>query len=339
MTTAWRTFRLLLVTAAVTTTAPVEPPAQAGAHARYVGSATAVARTNATTLVDAGGVVCDTGGGVGAGGLCLPFDGGNAVHILDAVNGENVAFQVCIDNNGDNFCTFPDPDPVCGDEVSFSHDDAGNFFNPIGPLSTGFKSGCPGGSWRGFVVMLCEGAHADLASSNPAHVHPVTSGTGETVSGGEGTGTFCGSRFVSKPYLATNPPGNQTCGMTASNDPTAEGPNSMFGTIIAGPWEVAEATSVQITCDLVVGNGPTAASATASGGRVAALPPIAVSFWLPDGETVQLCTTVTWTDAFGGGTWTDDADPDPSVRSCPLAVQTSTPPSDFRTATVPQSTV
>ena len=179
---------------------PIGTETTFGSSARYVGGGTAVARADGQPLVDEGGVVCDDGNGVGVGGACLDFGGGNAVEIADEVAGENVPFQVCVDNSGDGVCTSPDNSLFCPDQVFFSHDDAGAFFNPVGPLPTGFSPGCAGGPWKGYVVMLCEGAHV---VGTDAHSHAASSGTATVTSGGEGLGTFCGGmpvRPTRKPY-------------------------------------------------------------------------------------------------------------------------------------------
>lgn len=176
-------------------------PQAAAAGAQYVSGGTAVARANGQTAADEGVVVCDNGNGVGVGGFCLPFGGGDAIEVADEALGENVAFQVCVDNSGDGVCTSPDFG-ACADVVVFSHDDAGNFFNPLGPVPTGFASGCTGGPWKGYVVLLCEGVHAG-GVSDEAHQHTASSGTGNVVSGGEGLGNFCGGSPIQqsrKPY-------------------------------------------------------------------------------------------------------------------------------------------
>lgn len=168
------------------TTSP--DPAYAADPARYVSGGTVAARVDGGSTVDEGYVVCDDGSGTGAGGFCVPFGGGDAVWIDDEVAGEDVAFQVCVDNSGDGICTSPDSGP-CADTVVFSHDDDGTFYNPVGPVPTGFVPGCGAGAYEGYVVFLCEGFHAVGTS---VHTHPATTGTGGVTSGGEGTGEFCG---------------------------------------------------------------------------------------------------------------------------------------------------
>jgi hypothetical protein len=172
----------------------------AGDTGRYVSGGTAVVRSGGQPAADNGSVVCDRGDGVGVGGMCLNFGGGDAVKIVDEVAGENVAFQACIDNSGDGVCTSPDNSFPCPDQVFFSHDDGGNFYNPLGPVPTSFLPGCHGGPWKGYVVFLCDGVHQDGVS---AHTHEASSGRGEVTTGGEGLGTFCGGWSANqsrKPY-------------------------------------------------------------------------------------------------------------------------------------------
>ena len=173
----------------------VTPP-EAYLDDRYAAGGTAVGRVGGQTFVDNGGAVCDRTHRAGSGGVCLPFGGGNGVEVLDAVHGQNVAFQVCVDNNHDNICGFSPFDAVgsttgpCADDIVFSHNDAGAFYNPVGPVPGGFRTGCatPAGSrsWNGYVVMLCEGAH-------DTHQHPATTGTARVTGSPEGVGTFCGA--------------------------------------------------------------------------------------------------------------------------------------------------
>ena len=181
---------LAFAVGALVVLAPTSSPAPAYAAdpARYVSGGTVAARVNGGATVDEGYVVCDDGSGTGAGGFCVPFGGGDAVWIDDESAGENVAFQVCVDNSGDGVCTSPDSGP-CADSVVFSHADDGSFFNPVGPVPTGFAPGCGAGAYQGYVVFLCEGLHVFGAS---AHTHPATTGTGGVTTGGEGSGNFCG---------------------------------------------------------------------------------------------------------------------------------------------------
>ncbi len=180
----------------------------------YVGGATFVARDDgAGQLLDAGGMMCyeDTGDGVG--GACIAWDdlapGQEYAAINDVMTGTNVAFQVCVDNNGDGLCG-DTPSTVgkagsifdaCRDTILFSHDDNGTFYNPLGPLPLDFTQGCAGG-FPGWILFLCEGAHDDGSST---HTHSVTSGTFTPSTTGSGKGTFCGGigelNIPPKPYV------------------------------------------------------------------------------------------------------------------------------------------
>ena len=176
------------------------PGALAGDEGSYVAGATVVARDGSVTTVDEGVVVCNDLSGVGVGGFCVGFGGGDSVALTDLAAGENVAFQVCVDNSGDGLCTSPEFGP-CADVIAFSHDD-GHFYNPVGPLPTGFAPGCSGG-FPGYVVFICQGVHGTDLS--PPHAHPATGGTGVVTTGGEGSGDFCGGtreRKSGKPYLS-----------------------------------------------------------------------------------------------------------------------------------------
>ncbi len=183
----------------------------------YVGGATFVGRDDsAGQVLDAGGVMCNEGSGDGVGGACFPWSslapGQVYVSVDDVVAGSDVAFQVCVDNNGDGLCG--DVGGVnspgisanvdiggCRDTILFSHDDQGNFFNPLGALPTAFPQGCDGG-FPGWIVFICAGAHDD---GQTTHTHEVTSGTVTPAYSGSGTGTFCGGigklNIPPKPYV------------------------------------------------------------------------------------------------------------------------------------------
>ncbi len=177
----------------------------------YVGGATFVARDNSVgQLLDAGGMLCYEGTGDGVGGACLSWAdvGSNQfVRVADGLADTNVAFQVCVDNNGDGLCggiINEGPGGIltgCFDTILFSHDDAGTFYNPLGPLPTSFPPGCSGG-FPGWIVFLCEGIHDDGSTT---HTHPVTAGTVTATNTGSGTGTFCGGTLEisvpPKPYV------------------------------------------------------------------------------------------------------------------------------------------
>jgi hypothetical protein len=167
----------------------------------YVSGGTAVYRENGQTRVDDGATVCFTATNSGIGGACLPFGTPNgAVGVVDAVSGTEVAFQVCIDNNGDGVCTDRGQKPNgegCQDQVYFSHGDDGLFHNPLGPLPTSRAPGCATtGGWNGYIVFVCEGVHTvpnGTASGGQPHVHPATTGTISNAPAGTGYGNFCGA--------------------------------------------------------------------------------------------------------------------------------------------------
>jgi hypothetical protein len=181
-------------------------PGHAADGERYEGGGTvAVAKINGVTVIDNGAAICRPGG-ASTGGACVGFadvepgsDGrGQSVYlgVLDDAQGADVAFQVCIDNNGDGVCGGPDGAGFqrCGDDQFFSHDDEGRFFNPLGPLPNSFRQDCPGSSSHaGFVVFLCTGVHS--SDGTDAHAHTVTDGTAKTVVSDDATpsyGNFCG---------------------------------------------------------------------------------------------------------------------------------------------------
>ena len=262
------------------------PGAQAAGEGRYISAGVAVARADGNTPVDNGAVVCDDGNGVGVGGVCLPFGGGNAISVVDDVLGEAVALQVCVDNNGDNVCTPNDPDPYCADDVVFSHDDDGSFYNPVGPVPTGFRPGCPGGGWNGYVVYLCDGAHAVSAD---VHAHPATTGIATVTSGGEGLGTFCGGpSLIGKPYYGTYVDGNLGCGVTAVLETNTTGQNAE-GTLVGGPWH--STGPVTLSCSVTVNGTPTVSSPGTTGFGVASSVGRA-SFSATLSDVVEVCTDV-----------------------------------------------
>ncbi|HEU0132451.1 MAG TPA: hypothetical protein VFQ85_15815 [Mycobacteriales bacterium] len=185
-------------------------PQAHAASGTYVAGGTAVGRAAGTTAVDNGTVACMPQSASGVGGLCLPFGGGDAVSVIDDVLGRNVAFQVCVDNNGDGFCgrgPTPPAEPACVDQILFSHADDGSFRNPVGPMQTALAP-CPGngGGWNGYVVFLCNGAHV----ASDVHLHPATRGTAKVTTGGQGSGTFCGAPFGKRYFVAPTPPSPPT---------------------------------------------------------------------------------------------------------------------------------
>lgn len=182
----------------------------AGAGA-YIGGGTVVYKEQPQSgqepaaEVDRGVLVCEPESGVGVGGGCIPFSAGvSAIMVQDVVQQTTVAFQVCIDINGDGRCVSQGPvtdfssetvGKLCQqglDLVWFSHDDRGNFFNPLGPLPNTMPPMCPGHQtgFQGYVVFLCEGVHDTVVDGR--HAHPSTTGTITGVPQGTGYGDFCG---------------------------------------------------------------------------------------------------------------------------------------------------
>ncbi|MEO7803190.1 MAG: hypothetical protein ABIS18_01765 [Actinomycetota bacterium] len=200
----------IVVTGLVATT-------QAATAGNYIGGGTFVVKqAGQEPEADRGVAVCSRSSAAGVGGACLAFptDTSNAyVKVDDLLAGPNVAFQVCIDNNGDGRCiTGGDkpqvPDP-CADQIFFSHDDQGRFFNALGPLPT-TRTGCvpPTVGHNGYIVFLCEGVHAVRGSTGvePAHSHGAISGTINLSGPGpiQGFGNFCGGTrdlVVEKNYV------------------------------------------------------------------------------------------------------------------------------------------
>lgn len=182
----------------------------------YVGGATVVYKEAGDpegAQADRGVAICSVATEAGVGGACLPFPGfpaqQGAVQVGDFLAGPNVAFQVCIDNNGDGKClSGGDTGPFidfCPDEIYFSHNDKGEFFNPLGPLPTSRGLGClnpPLNGWNGYVVFLCDGVHA--VRNELPHSHQATSGTVALAPMGFGFGDFCGGTrdlVVEKDYI------------------------------------------------------------------------------------------------------------------------------------------
>jgi len=195
--------RLLIALTACAALASLATPgsaAQRVREAQYIGGGTVVVKEQGQSpAADEGVLVCSATGGLSVGGGCVSFGAfpqSSSVLVQDNVSGNEVAFQVCIDNNGDGACISPDEGP-CADEIFFSHDDEGVFFNPLGPLPTKAKAGCPGGVWDGYVVFLCNGVHADGGGTSggggSGHSHPATNGSIiQLDTPGSGFGTFCG---------------------------------------------------------------------------------------------------------------------------------------------------
>lgn len=268
-------------------------PGAEAAGGRYVSAGVAVARADGNTPVDNGAVVCDDGNGLGVGGVCLPFGNGDAISVVDDVLGDAVAFQACVDNNGDSVCTPNDPDPNCADDVVFSHDDDGSFYNPVGPVPTGFRPGCPGGAWNGYVVYLCDGAHAVSAD---VHAHPATTGTAAVTSGAEGVGEFCGGpSLVGKPYYGTYLEGNLGCGMTAVREQNVSG-DTTEGTLMGGPWRSPSTSPITLRCYLKVNGSEVSSSPPVTGAGVVSSVG-AASFAASSTDVVEVCTDVTTSTA------------------------------------------
>lgn len=191
----------------------------------YHGPGVVVADEGGSTFVDNGAVVCEDtdGDGVheqGQGGVCIPFNAASpissnpAIHVSDDLVGEDVAFQVCVDNDGDGRCGFrtkevggvakelPGNDPGCFDEIRFSHGDDESNINPLS-VPDGFQDGCAdNGGFAGWVVMICAGAHAP--TDHGSHPHEATDGTVQltSVSSKTGQGDFCGGPTAEKAYVA-----------------------------------------------------------------------------------------------------------------------------------------
>jgi hypothetical protein len=172
--------------------------AQGIREVQYTGGGTVVVKQSGQSpAADEGVLVCSSTGGMSVGGGCLSFGTNplaSSVLVQDNVSGTQVAFQVCIDNNHDGRCVSPDEGP-CADQIFFSHNDEGLFFNPLGPLPIKPKDGCPGGVWNGYVVFLCNGVHAagNDGSSGTNHSHPATAGHMiQLDTPGSGFGNFCG---------------------------------------------------------------------------------------------------------------------------------------------------
>lgn len=162
---------------------------------RYSGGGTvAVVQLNGVTVIDNGAAVCRPGG-ESTGGVCLPFGGDRDryVGITDDTSGPDVAFQVCIDNNGDGVCggEAGAGGLRCGDDQFFSHREDGSFANPIGPLPVSFRKGCEGGGYAGYIIFLCTGVHSNDVDG--PHQHTADAGTARVRSGqGDQFGSFCG---------------------------------------------------------------------------------------------------------------------------------------------------
>jgi hypothetical protein len=178
-------------------TAPTSSVATAGVDDRYVSGGTVVLEVPLVPLVVDDGVLhCNKSSTApSVGGGCVAFSpvfmDNPAVLVVDDAHGTDVAFQVCLDNDGNGLCTFEPGAPACADDIVFSHHDWGFFSNPL-RVPSGFRPGCPGGAWNGYLVFLCEGVHA-AGTGGTAHTHAVTTGSMSVVPGGMSSGDFCGA--------------------------------------------------------------------------------------------------------------------------------------------------
>lgn len=188
---------LLCASLAIASLAPAPP-----STVSYVAGGTLVVKEQSQpAAVDSGALAC-TDDGLGIGGGCIPFGPWDSIRVQDAVSGLKVAFQVCIDNDGDGQCAGEQQGGACSDDQFFSHHDDGRFFNPLGPLPKGFKTGCPGGAWQGYVVFLCEGVHVPVRPPGPPHGHAATEGSISGALDGTGYGNFCQpTGFQTKAYV------------------------------------------------------------------------------------------------------------------------------------------
>lgn len=192
--------------------------AAAGTYS-YEGPGVVVLDAQRATLADNGAVVCEDtdDDGVpdrGNGGVCIPFaelpdaasGASPAVSVVDDEVGDDVAFQVCVDNDGDGVCTFglketPVGTPTeCFDEIRFSHGDGFNV-NPLAvPEGFAFPGCANNGGFPGLVVAICAGAHE--SASEGTHTHEATAGTVTTTTTMDGSqGDYCGARSSAKAYV------------------------------------------------------------------------------------------------------------------------------------------
>lgn len=168
------------------------------------------------TLVDNGAVVCRDTNGDGApdhgrGGACLRFAdipaSRDSIYVHDdAVADSQLAFQVCIDNNGDGICGGAGGRDSAGDKcgvdtIFFSHAFDGSNHNPLWlpreSIEQTYWECNPAGGFPGYVVILCAGVHNGMSG---LHDHQATTGTVKPVAGGTGFGDFCGAPTAAKAY-------------------------------------------------------------------------------------------------------------------------------------------
>lgn len=219
-----RAILILLTLATLTTTAvSTSWPAPWEHHGGYVGPGTVVAafsavpgRDAAATFVDNGAVVCEDTNGDGTydkgnGGLCIHFweVQGDSILVEDALAFRDVAFQLCVDANGDGICgssNFSDPLGIngCRDEIVFSHNSFdGGFDNPMlipRHLENAFWM-CGGVGFPGYIVIICSGAHQTFGDAD-GHTHQVAFGQVYSTYGGtHPRGDYCGSPTDAKKYV------------------------------------------------------------------------------------------------------------------------------------------
>ena len=172
--------------------------------------ATGSGETDQLILVDNGAVTCTstnfaTGASAGIGGVCIPFNdlGGDAVYVKDNSHGTDMAFQVCVDMDGDNICTGNSESGQfsgCQDHIVFSHNSfSGDFINPlyIPPIFRSDYYMCGSAGFEGYIVIICAG----LDSVPAPHQHEASNGDVFGVTAGPtGFGTFCGGPTAAKAY-------------------------------------------------------------------------------------------------------------------------------------------
>ncbi|HWG90998.1 MAG TPA: hypothetical protein VNZ52_09155 [Candidatus Thermoplasmatota archaeon] len=227
---------LILATALALVTLPATSAiVPVGPSKSYVGAGTIVTNFNLAatpgtagqiTIADNGAVTCEDTNrdGIyesGTGGACITFaefgTKGNGIYVRDAsVADKDLAFQVCLDANGDGLCGNPagsvtsGSTDYCQDRIFFSHSTRdGSNANPLGLNRAyfdyiwgpaGLNCGANGG-FPGFVVILCAGVHG--GASLAQHTHHVTRGTITPISDApqmSDAGDFCGGPVAAKAY-------------------------------------------------------------------------------------------------------------------------------------------
>lgn len=169
------------------------------------------------TFVDNGAIVCEDvdGDGIyekGRGGTCISFaqfhaTGMDSILVEDALAYRDVAFQVCVDANGDGVCGdgfFNDPFATgCRDIIYFSHSSfTGGYSNPMYMPYWAEQHfyNCGYGGFPGYIVILCAGAHQTQGDPT-GHTHEVTFGQTYLDWGGAWpSGDYCGAPTAVKAY-------------------------------------------------------------------------------------------------------------------------------------------